>query len=216
MGAHVRQQPVDLRVLLRVGLGLEADVGRVVAVVGVQVAPGGREHDDQRHDAQSGDDAATGRPGDPSPAVLGEQGHHALQHEASEEHEADPGQQEARELHAHLEAPDEDVAAARHNVVEGPEGRPPERHDERDQPDEHEGATGGERAPAPDAEPDAHGDEDGDDGPAAVVVEMPGEQPGQHLPGAVAVLEPRALEHLVARRPMRLLEQRDDDPGRGQ
>ena len=38
----------------------------------------------------------------------------------------------------------------------------------------------------------------------------------QHLAGAVAVLEPRALEHLVARRPVRLVQQRDDDPGRRQ
>ena len=67
------------------------------------------------------------------------------------------GQQDARELHAHLEASDEDVAAAREDVVERSEGRPPERHEQRDDPDHDKGAAGGECAPACDADAEADG-----------------------------------------------------------
>ena len=191
-----------------------------MGVVGVHAAPGGREHQDQRDDAQAGDDAPPARLRHPAAAVRGEEPQHAPQDESAEEDEADAGQQDARQLRGHFEAPDEDVAAARHDVVERSEGRPPERHDERDDPDHDEGAAGQERAPARQADADPDGHEDRDDGQpgrrVAVVVEVAGEEPRQHLPGAVAVLEPRSLEHLVARRPVRLLEQRDDDPGRRQ
>ncbi len=71
-------------------------------------------------------------------------------------------------------------------------------------------------APAPDADADAHEHQDGDDGPAPVVVELPAEEPAEDLPGAVAVLEPGALQNLVARRVVRLRQQRHDDPGRRQ
>ncbi len=51
---------------------------------------------------------------------------------------------------------------------------------------------------------------------AVVVVEVAGDQPPQHLPGAVAVLERRALQNLVPGRPVRLRQHGDDDPGRRQ
>ena len=220
MGAHVVQQPVDLGALRRVALGLEADVGRVVGVVGVHAAPGGRQHQDQRHDAQAGDDALPGRLRRPSAAVLREHRQHAPQKQLAEEDEADAGQQDARQLRAHFEAPDEDVAAPRDDVVERPERRPPERHDERDDPDDHEGAPGEGGAPARQADADPDGHEDRDDGQpgwrVVVVVEVAGDQPREHLPRAVAVLQPGALQHLVARRPVGLLEQGDDHPGRRQ
>ena len=79
----------------------------------------------------------------------------------------------------------------------------------------HQGAARQAGPPPPDADADADADQDGDDGPAPVVVELAREEPGQDLAGAVAVLETGAFEHLVARRPMGLIEQWDDDPGGG-
>ena len=66
---------------------------------------------------------------------------HGVEEEPPQEHDADAGQEDPRELHAHLEAPDEDVAAAGEDVVEGAERRPPEGHEQRDDPDRHEGAS---------------------------------------------------------------------------
>ena len=71
-------------------------------------------------------------------------------------------------------------------------------------------------APAPDADSDAHRHEDGDHGPAPVVVELSTEEPAEDLTGPVAVLQPGPLENLVACREVRLRQQRDDDPRRRQ
>ena len=83
-----------------------------------------------------------------------------------------------------------------------------------------QGSAGQERAPAGQAHPDADGHQNRDDRQpgrrVVVVVEVAGDEPDSIWRGAVAVLEPRALEHLVARRPVGLLQQWDDDPGRRQ
>ena len=53
------------------------------------------------------------------PRVFGrEEQRHGAEDELAEEDEADCGEEDAGELHAHLEAPDEDVAAPREDVVE--------------------------------------------------------------------------------------------------
>ncbi len=60
------------------------------------------------------------------------------QHETACERDGDAGEEDARELHAHLEPPDEDIAAAGHDVVERTERRAAERQQECDDPDRHQ------------------------------------------------------------------------------
>ncbi len=133
--AHVGQQLVDLRVLLRVRL---RPAGRCSSRCGRRRCPCCSRPVEARPPAPRctarrqcpGPLAATAQPA----LLLGEQGQRPIEDQAAEEDEGDAGQQDARELHAHLEAADEDVAAAGQDLVEGPERRPPERHDQRDHP----------------------------------------------------------------------------------
>ena len=161
VGADVGEQSVDLGFLLRVGARLQPDVRGVVPVVGVECAPGRRQHDDERDDAHAGDEAASDRFGHPLAPLLGHEAHRRIEHEPSQEHDADARQQYPRELHAHLEAPDEDVAAAGQDAVQRPERGAPERHEQGHEPDAHQGTARHAGAPAPDAHRDADADEDG-------------------------------------------------------
>ena len=131
VGAHVGEQLVDLRVLLRVGLGLQADVGRVVGVVGVQVAPGRREHDDQRHDAQPGDDAAPGRFAAPSRGGPREAGAtHARRGRAARGTTMPmPASRMPESCTPIWKRRMKMSLLPGQDVVERPEGRPPERHE---------------------------------------------------------------------------------------
>ena len=209
VGPDVVEELVDVRVQLRIGVRLEADVGRIVPVVLVHVVPGGREDRQEGDDAQPGDETLSHRREDERLGPdLGRRRSAAVSTSRPTNATAMPGEQDARELHSHLEAPDEDVAAAGHDVVERTERRAAERHQEGDDPDRHQRTAGDAGAPAPEAHDDADADEDRDDGEPSVVVELAVDQPGQHLSRAVAVLECRALEHLVACGPVRLVEHR--------
>ena len=98
--------------------------------------------------------------------------------------------------------------------VEGAEGGAPEGHQQGHDPDGHQGPPRHVGAPAAEAHRDPHAGEDRDHRPPPGVVELAAEEPGEHLAGPVAVLEPGALEDLVARRPVGLGQHGHDHPGR--
>ncbi len=216
MRGHVVEHAVDLRLLQSVRLGLEADVGGVVGVIGVERGPSWGQDHDQAQDADGRGQPAHHRVGHPGskglPGVQQPSG--AVERDLADEGQTDPGQQDPRQVHSHLEATEEHVAAARNDVVEGSEGGAPEGHEERHDPHRHQGPADHPGAPPPHARDDAHTDQQRDHRPTSSVVEPAGEQPREHLGGAVTVLETRALEHLVAGGPVRLFDERDDDPGR--
>ncbi len=216
VGLDVVEQRIDLRLLLHVGIGLEADVRGVVRVVGVERRPGRRQHDHQPDDAQPRQHAAPSGLARPAAPLLRQQAGDAVEDQPAQEHDADARQQDPRQLHSHLEAANEHVATAGHDVIERAPRRAPEGHEQRRHPNGDQGAPDHVRAPAPDADPDAHRHEDRDHRHTPVVVELSTEEPAEDLTGPVAVLEPGPLENLVARRVVRLRQQRDDDPGRRQ
>jgi hypothetical protein len=176
-----------------------------MAVVGAELKPGGREHRDRRNEH-----GRRGQAGRPTRDAGFERPHAA----GRQPRRSPAGEQQRGELHAHHEAAEEEVGAARDHLDERPERRATEREQQAHRERGQQGAGVGVRGPGKPRQPEPERREHGHDGQPAVVEQLPRDQPVQHETRAVAVDESAALQRLVDRRPPPLLHERDDHPRR--
>ena len=200
-----RDEAIELGAPGVVRAALGVDRGAVVAVVGAELHPRGREHDD-RPCEQDGRGQA-GRP----PRYSGFEQPHAA---GRQPRRAATGEQQRGELRAHHEAAEEQVGAARDQIGERPERRATEREQQAHRERDHQGAGIDVRGPRQPRQSESERREHGHDGQPAMVEQPAGDQPVKDATRAVAVLQGCAAHDLVGRRPLALGEQRDDHPRR--